>query len=80
MSSELSPDNLKFRLSEKKLKCPTTEGLTPLKEIIGQDRAVKAGKKLASGKFPKNTENYRVSQRIKEFANKLNKLYKSGEI
>ena len=51
MSSELSPDNLKFRLSEKKLKCPTTEGLTPLKEIIGQDRAVKAGKKLASGKY-----------------------------
>lgn len=42
MISELSPDKLKFNLDEKKLKCKTTEKLTPLKEIIGQDRAVKA--------------------------------------
>jgi len=39
MISELSPDKLKFNLDEKKLKCKTTEKLTPLKEIIGQDRA-----------------------------------------
>ena len=42
MSPELASDSLKFRLNEKKLKCKTTENLTPLKEIIGQDRAVKA--------------------------------------
>jgi len=42
MVPELTPDSLKFRLDEKKLKCKTTENLTPLKEIIGQDRAVKA--------------------------------------
>ena len=41
MISELSPDKLKFSLDKKKLKCKTTEKLTPLKEIIGQDRAVK---------------------------------------
>lgn len=41
MISELSPDKLKFNLDEKKIKCKTTEKLTPLKEIIGQDRAVK---------------------------------------
>jgi lon-related putative ATP-dependent protease len=42
MSTELTPTDLKFRLDEKKLKCKTTENLTPLKGIIGQDRAVKA--------------------------------------
>ncbi len=42
MSIELTPKDLKSRLDEKKFKCKTTENLTPLKEIIGQDRAVKA--------------------------------------
>jgi lon-related putative ATP-dependent protease len=42
MSTELTPKDLKFRLDEKKFKCKTTENLTPLKGIIGQDRAVKA--------------------------------------
>jgi hypothetical protein len=36
MSTELTPTDLKFRLDEKKLKCKTTENLTPLKGIIGQ--------------------------------------------
>jgi lon-related putative ATP-dependent protease len=42
MSPELTPNDLKFRLDEKKLGCKTTENLIPLKGIIGQDRAVKA--------------------------------------
>ncbi len=42
MSFELKPDSLKLRLNEKKINFKTTERLTPLKEIIGQDRAVKA--------------------------------------
>ncbi len=42
MVSELSPNKLKFTLDGKKLKYETTEKLTPLKEIIGQDRAVRA--------------------------------------
>ncbi|MFZ3385674.1 MAG: hypothetical protein WA120_00685 [Candidatus Hydromicrobium sp.] len=102
MIYELSPDKLKFNLDEKKLKYKTTEKLIPLKEIIGQDRAVKdktfhiytvktidegieiltgvkAGKRLASGKFSKNTINYKVNKRIKEFADKLSKLSESGK-
>ena len=35
---------------------------------------VKAGKRLPSGKFSKNTINCKVNQRIKEFVNKLSKL------
>ena len=42
MIKELSPKNLKIDFDSKKLNCNTTEELTPLEGIIGQDRAVKA--------------------------------------
>ena len=42
MLKELSPKELKIEYDSKKLKCKTTEELTPLEGIIGQERAVKA--------------------------------------
>jgi len=42
MAKELLPKNLKVEFDSKKLNCKTTEELTPLEGIIGQDRAVKA--------------------------------------
>jgi len=42
MISELSPGKLKFTIEERKIKHESTDKITPLKSIIGQDRAVKA--------------------------------------
>ncbi|MCL5070945.1 MAG: AAA family ATPase [Actinobacteria bacterium] len=42
MQKELSPRELKIEYDSGKLKCKTTEELTPLEGIIGQERAVKA--------------------------------------
>ena len=42
MAKELLPKNLKVEFDSKKLNCKTTEELTPLEGIIGQDRAIKA--------------------------------------
>jgi len=69
MISELSPDKLKFNLDEKKLKCKTTEKLTPLKEIIGQDRAVKAlkfGLNIEDNGFNIFVSGYSGTGRMKE--------------
>jgi lon-related putative ATP-dependent protease len=40
---------------------------------------LKAGKRLASGKFPKDTINFKVSKKIKEFNSRLSKLSDLGE-
>jgi len=39
---------------------------------------LKAGKRLASGKFPKDTINFKVSKKIKEFNSRLSKLSDLG--
>ncbi|MEA2015872.1 MAG: Lon-like protease helical domain-containing protein [Actinomycetota bacterium] len=54
MTSELSPDKLKFTIDENKIGHESTDKITPLKSIIGQDRAVKAlkfGLNIENGGF-----------------------------
>jgi lon-related putative ATP-dependent protease len=83
MSSELSSDSLKFRLSEKKLKYKTTEKLTPLKEIIGQDRAVKAlkfGLNIENDGFNIFVSGYSGTGRMTGVKNFVGELAKSKPI
>lgn len=42
MTNELPPHNLRKECDPKLMRCATTEELSPLEEIIGQERAVKA--------------------------------------
>ena len=42
MYNELSPEKLRKVFDPKTISCQTTEEISPLTEIIGQDRAVKA--------------------------------------
>ena len=42
MAEELSPDKLRSECDPRFMRCKTTTGLTPLREIIGQERAVRA--------------------------------------
>lgn len=42
MAEELSPDKLRSECDPSFMRCETTKGLTPLREIIGQERAVRA--------------------------------------
>ena len=42
MASELSAEKLRRECATNLMHCETTQGLTPLKEIIGQERAVRA--------------------------------------
>ncbi|MBN2073097.1 MAG: AAA family ATPase, partial [Actinobacteria bacterium] len=54
MTIELSADRLKYEFDYKKLNCSSTEELSPLEGIIGQDRAVKAlkfGLNIENGGF-----------------------------
>ena len=83
MSSELTPDSLKFRLSEKKLKYNTTKDLTPLKEIIGQDRAVRAlkfGLNIENDGFNIFVSGYSGTGRMTGVKNFVGELAKSKPI
>jgi Cdc6-like AAA superfamily ATPase len=40
--NELPPENLRKGCDPNVMRCETTQGLTPLREIIGQERAVRA--------------------------------------
>jgi len=42
MLNELPPDNLRKVCDARFIRCKTTEELAPLREIIGQERAVRA--------------------------------------
>ncbi len=42
MTSELTPENIRKECTVDFMHCQTTQGLAPLKEIIGQERAVRA--------------------------------------
>lgn len=83
MISELSPDKLKFNLDEKKLKYKTTEKLTPLKEIIGQERAVRAlkfGLNIEDNGFNIFVSGYSGTGRMTGVKNFVEELAKSKPI
>jgi lon-related putative ATP-dependent protease len=79
MAKELLPKNLKVEFDSKKLNCKTTEELTPLEGIIGQDRAVKAlkfGLNIENDGFNIYVSGYSGTGRttgVKEFVEELAK-------
>jgi lon-related putative ATP-dependent protease len=80
MIKELSAKDLKIVLDSKKLNCNSTDELTPLEGIIGQDRAVKAlrfGLNIANSGFNIFVSGYSGTGRttsVKEFVQETAKV------
>ncbi|TET48261.1 MAG: ATP-binding protein [Actinomycetota bacterium] len=83
MISSLPPGKLKFKFDHKKLNCRSTEELTPLEGIIGQDRAVKAlkfGLNIENGGFNIFVAGYSGTGRMTGVKNFVEELAKNKPI